>query len=134
MLLLTGNDAGSIPAGSTPKSIMLPVKYRLKKTTEFDKVYKTGRSFGTKLISFKFRENNLGISRFGFVVSLKVHKKSTKRNLLKRRMREVIRLNLDKIKPGYDVVISAKPGSAGMEYGEIERDILFAMKKVGLFL
>lgn len=111
---------------------MLPAKNRLKKSAEFDKVYKGGRFFGIKFLNFKFKENNLAVSRFGFVVSLKVHKKSTKRNLLKRRMREVIRLNLDEIRPGYDVVISAKPGSAGMEYQDVEKNILFALGKIEL--
>lgn len=111
---------------------MLPVKNRLKKTAEFNKVYKEGRFFGTKLISFKLKENGLSASRFGFVVSTKVHKKSTKRNLLKRRMREVIRLNLDKIKIGLDIIISTKPGAAEMEYGEIEQNILWALGKMGL--
>lgn len=113
---------------------MLPAKNRLKKTAEFDRVYKGGRFFNVKLLSFKFKENGLDISRFGFVISLKVHKKSTKRNLLKRRMREVIRLNLDKIKPGLDIIITAKPGAAVMEYGEIERDIIFMLKKLGLYV
>lgn len=72
--------------------------------------------------------------RVGFVISVKIHKKSTKRNLLKRRMREVIRLNLDKIRQGIDLVILTKPGSVDLEYVEVERDILFALKKTGLLI
>jgi ribonuclease P protein component len=111
---------------------MLSGKNRLKRSVEFDKVYKKGRIFGTKYITFRFLENNLALTRVGFVIGTKIDKRSTVRNLLKRRMREVIRLNLDKIKPGFDIVLLAKPGAAKMEYGEIERDIFFALKKAGL--
>lgn len=111
---------------------MLPKENRLKKSVDFDKVYKKGQFFGTRQISFKYLENNLPVTRVGFVVGTKVDKKSTGRNLLKRRMREVVRLNLDKLKTGYDVVILAKPGAMELEYADIERDIIFALKKARL--
>ncbi len=111
---------------------MLPKENRLKKSTDFDKIYKKRQFFGTKFINFNFFENSLPVARAGFVVSTKVSKSSAKRNLLKRRMREVVRLNLAKIKPGFDIIISAKPGASGMEYGEIEQNILWALRKAGL--
>lgn len=77
-------------------------------------------------------ENNLPHTRVGFVVGTKVSKLSTRRNTLKRRMREVVRLNMEKIKPGFDISIMTKPGAVEMDYGEIERDILFALRKMGL--
>ncbi len=113
---------------------MLPKENRLTKSRDFDAVYKKGRFFGTKFFGLKYMENGLAATRAGFVVSTKISKSAVKRNRLKRQMREVFRLNLDKIKPGMDISIITKPGAAGMEYNDIERDLLFALKKAGLFL
>jgi len=111
---------------------MLPKESRLRKTQDFDLLFKKGRFFGTKFINIKFMENNSSKTRVGFVVGTKVSKLSTRRNTLKRRMREVIGLNLDKIKPGFDISIMAKPGATELEYAEIEKDLLWALNKIGL--
>jgi len=111
---------------------VLPKENRLKKSVDFDKIYKKGQFFGTKLINFKYLENNLPVTRVGFVVGTKVAKSAAKRNLLKRRMREVIRPNLEKLKAGYDIVILAKLGAAEMKFEDVERDLVFALKKAKL--
>ena len=111
---------------------MLPRENRLQKSRDFDFVYKKGRFFNTKFFGLKYVKNGLLQSRIGFVVSTKVHKKATKRNLLKRRMREVVRLNLDNIRPGFDVVITSRTGAWELEYREIERDMLFMLKRIEL--
>jgi len=49
------------------------------------------------------------MSRFGLIVSNKVSKKATQRNLIRRRISEFIRLNLKSIKSGYDFVIILSP-------------------------
>jgi ribonuclease P protein component len=95
---------------------MLPKENRLKKTRDFDMIFKKGLFFGTKFINFKYINNNLPHTRVGFVVGLKVSKRATRRNTLKRRMREVVRLNLGKIKAGFDISIIAKPGAAELDY------------------
>jgi len=82
----------------------------------------------------KVRENALPHSRFGVVVGLKVHKKAVKRNLVKRRIREILRSNLDKIKPGYDVMVLTQPKSVETEYAELQVQILSCLKKLGLLL
>lgn len=82
----------------------------------------------------KVRENALPYSRFGVVVGLKVHKKAVKRNLVKRRLREILRLNLPKIKPGYDVMVMTQPKSVETEYAALETQVLSCLKKVGLLL
>ena len=111
---------------------MLPKENRITKNAEFQRIYKKGEFFGTKLIHFKYLRNNLPNTRVGFVIGLKVSKSAVKRNLLKRRMRAIFQLNLDKVKLGYDIAVIVKPGAVEMEYEDIERDMLFALKKMGL--
>src|SRR3989338_10677856 len=107
---------------------MLPKENRLQKSKDFDLVYKKGRFFNTKFFGLKYAVNNFPQIRIGFVDNTKVHKKATKRNLLKRRMREIIRLNLDKIKPGFDIVLTARTGAWELEYKTIEENIIFILK------
>lgn len=111
---------------------MLPQENRLRKTRDFDAVFKKGRFFGTKFLIFKYMANGLLETRVGFVVGTKVSKSAVKRNRLKRRLREIFRLNLDKIKPGFDISVITRPGAADMEYGDLEKDVIFALKKVSL--
>lgn len=82
----------------------------------------------------KVRENHLPHSRFGVVVGLKVHKKAVRRNLVKRRIREILRTNLPKIKPGYDVMVMTQPKSVETEYTELETQVLSCLKKLGLLV
>lgn len=82
----------------------------------------------------KVRENTLPHSRFGVVVGIKVHKRAVKRNLVKRRIREILRANLPRIKPGYDVMILTQPKSIITEYAELEVQVLSCLKKLGLLL
>lgn len=77
-------------------------------------------------------KNGLENSRFAFVVGVKVAKAAVKRNRLKRKMREVVRLQLDNIAPGYDVVVMARPGSRDMEFEEIHDDLMAKFKKLRL--
>jgi ribonuclease P protein component len=46
------------------------------------------------------------------------------RNRIKRVLREVIRLHLDHIEPGWDVVLLARKGIAGATYWTAERALL----------
>jgi len=111
---------------------MLAKKYRLNKTKDIEKVYKNGKSLIAKILGIKFMENSFNYSRFTFVVSTKIHKKSTKRNLAKRRMRETIRTNIKLIKPGYDVIFLARQGIIDANYEDIKSNIFYVLKKAGL--
>ncbi len=91
---------------------MLPIQNRLKKKNDFDRVFKKGRSFEGNALSLRLTENDLKVSRFAFVVSLKVAKKAFLRNKIRRRLREAVKANLSKIKTGLDVVFFARPGLA----------------------
>ena len=99
---------------------MLRSPFRIKKNKDFQKVLKKGECKRSNLLFVVFLKNELQNSRFGFVVSLKVSKKATERNLIKRRLREIVRLNLDKIKEGYDIVIIAKKQANKATYQDLK--------------
>lgn len=112
---------------------MLKKINRLTKNKEFDYTFKKGRSSYDKTVGIKAVENDLKINRFGILISVKVSKKAVIRNKIKRQIREVIRLEMDKLKSGYDCVIITLPGIISKEYGEIEQSIKGHFKKLGMY-
>lgn len=98
----------------------LPKKYRLPSKSEIEKVFKKGKIINSNFLSIRSNRNNLSFSRFVVIVSLKISKKAVVRNKIKRRLSEIIRLNILKSKPGYDLVFSVKTGILGQNYGELK--------------
>ena len=82
---------------------MLPKELRLKKRTAFVATYRTGHSFhkdGITVFCGKEKKNEIK-TKYGFVVSKKIHKRAVKRNRIKRLMRESLRLYIKK-NPDFD--------------------------------
>jgi len=107
---------------------MLPKRHRLLAEKDFQAAWKRGRSFYTKILGFKISRNDLTVSRFGIIVGNKISKKSTDRNRLKRQLREILRAKIEKISPGYDLVVTALPAAPGKSYQTLERELLTGLK------
>lgn len=108
---------------------MLKLENRLKHEKDFDLVYKKGKSVFDKVAGVKFKANNLDCSRFAVVVGLKVSKKAVIRNKIKRQYREIIRLNLEKIAPGYDIIILTSKEALNMDYIDMQKGLLAVLKR-----
>jgi ribonuclease P protein component len=78
-----------------------------------------------------FLRNELDHSRFGFVVSKRLGK-AVRRNKIKRRMREVTRLRIPKIKSGFDLVFIARRPMSEACYSEIEHTLEHLLRKANL--
>lgn len=84
---------------------MLAKKYRLKKSGDIKSVLKFGRTLREGFLTLKVKENNLAGSRFAFLISLKISKKATVRNRLRRKLSEAVLLNLPNIPKNIDAVL-----------------------------
>ncbi|MFA6525122.1 MAG: ribonuclease P protein component [Patescibacteria group bacterium] len=113
---------------------MLPKKYRLTNEADFKKVYEKRNSVFLPTLSLRYLlKGKSENSRFGFVISSKIYKKSVDRNLLKRRMRAIIKKQIENILPGYDFIISARPGVKNKKFTEIEKEIERLFRKSRLY-
>lgn len=113
---------------------MLDKENRLKKQKDFELVLKEKEAFLGKFLILKKTKNNLKQSRIGFVISKKVSKKAVVRNKIKRRIREIVRINLKRIKKGYDIIFFAKKSIVEKDYQEIEKEVEYLFIKAGLIL
>lgn len=113
---------------------MLPRKYKLKKDNDFKKVFKGGQYFQKDFIKIRLLKNNLKISRFAFIVGLKISKKAPQRNKIRRQLEELIHLKLNQIKQGFDMVIMVNPEIIEKNYQEIEKTLFFLLNKANIFL
>ncbi|MEA3344329.1 MAG: ribonuclease P protein component [Patescibacteria group bacterium] len=102
---------------------MLAKENRLRKTKDFEKVFKKGKAHKEDFLFIKIAENGLKDSRFGFVVSKKVSKKALDRNRIKRQLRGLIKEKLPNIKKGLDIIILVIPGLKDQDFLQLSETI-----------
>lgn len=95
----------------------------IKKNSDFQIVYKNGKSLANKYLVMYIIENESDKNRIGISVSKKVGN-SVVRHRITRLIRESYRLNEEKFYAGYDLVVIARATAKGKNYQEIESAIL----------
>jgi ribonuclease P protein component len=82
----------------------------------------------TDFFLLKIYKNNLNINRFGVITSLKVDKKATVRNLLKRRIISIVKNFPNQ---SQDFLISVFPKAKTLNYNELQENLrnLFNLNK-----
>ncbi len=92
----------------------LPPWRRLRATREFARVERQGARVGGDCIAVTVRR---GPGRVGFVVSKKVDNRAAQRNLVKRRLRDIMRRRKDQfVRVGVDVVVTARAEAKALSY------------------
>ena len=99
----------------------------LKSNFDFQKVYKSGKSFGNKYLVIYTLENNSDKNRLGISVSKKVGN-SVVRHRLKRLIKESYRLHENMFNSGLDIVVIARKNSDACDFAGIESALLHLMK------
>jgi ribonuclease P protein component len=111
---------------------MLKAGNRLSRDKDIKRVMSIGRSTFSPYFRIKYLQNGKPKNRITVVISAKVSKKAVVRNRLKRQIREIFRLNLDKIISGFDLVVTINQSAIGKDYHELEKSVIISLNKAKL--
>ncbi len=103
----------------------------VKENYEFRRMYSKGKSGVSSYLVVYFRPNRRGNNRLGVTVSAKLGH-AVVRNRIRRRIREIFRLNQPKLKQGYDMIVVARGRSVRASYQEMDRAFLSVCRKLEL--
>lgn len=106
-------------------------EHRLAGRDRFDEIRRHGKCWTHRLLVVCILPNDLPGSRFGFSVSRRVGG-AVVRNRVRRRLREIVRLRLSTIAPGWDVVLIARPPIAQAEFRQLENAVGKVIAQAGL--
>ena len=105
----------------------------LRKKTDFQSIYRRGKSVGDRFVVLFYRPNGLAYNRTGFLASKKVGN-SVERNRARRLMKESYR-HLQENLPGnahFDFIIIARNTISGKKCADVEKSLLSAFRRAGV--
>lgn len=98
-------------------------KYRIKKNTEYKRLYQRSKRFYNRDFKILVSENLYDYPRFGFTLTKKFGK-ANKRNKARRRLKEIVRHNLSEFEEGVDYIIAPKYHTIDKNYKDLETSLL----------
>lgn len=120
-----------MPAAATNRSFSFSARYRIKKSKEFQQIRETGSKLYAKHFLVLVAPSEAENSRLGVTITTKIDKRSVVRNKLKRRIREVFRLNRHLLNKNLDIVVIARRDAQLCTLKEIKQELLGALKAKG---
>jgi len=109
--------------------ISINKEYSIKKNQEIEKIIKEKNSVGNKYFVI-YKSKNVETTHFRFALSIgKKYGIAVERNKMKRRMREIIRKNINLLNNNMDYVFVIKPSSSELDFLDIEKNIIYLLKK-----
>jgi len=109
-----------------------PQSERLKSSKDFKTVFQQCRKLEDGVLAFyiQFRED-AGLRKFGVSLSRALGK-AYLRNRLKRRLREIYRVEKENFRGGYQVILVPRRGSAARTFDELRKSFLALAVRAGL--
>ena len=99
----------------------------LRKDTDFKRVYKKSDAFFNRDFTILIKNNGLDHPRFGFSISKKIGK-ANQRNLLKRRLRDIVKKNYNNPN-GVDIIIIPKKHVTDFDYKSLKKTLGHVLNK-----
>ena len=104
----------------------------LKLNHIFRRLYRTNGYADGYMVLYA-RKNRTDTNRVGITVGKKLGKAHI-RNRVRRRLREIYRLNEERFTPGWDIVIVARSKAVDAEFTKLTKSFLTLAKKAGLLV
>ncbi len=95
--------------------------HRLKKAKQFAYIYRKGKKVSSQNFTLFSVPSKFKNYKIGYSISKKIGK-ANKRNKLKRRLKEIVRLN-NLPKNYFNYILLAYPGSADLSFDELKQQI-----------
>lgn len=100
----------------------------VKEKKDFDKAFKLRNQVKSKYAYIYIKDNDVNVHRFGICVSKKLGKAHT-RNLIKRRVKDIIDKSQLQFKPK-DYIIVLKKSASCAQYLELKEDLIKVFKNL----
>ncbi len=106
--------------------------YRVRSDQRFQEIRRHGRSYSNAWLVLCLLPNQLLYSRFGVVVNSRLGN-AVRRNRVKRRLREILRLRQKTLQAGWDLVLIARQPARNAGYWELESACIRLLERAHLF-
>jgi len=118
------------------KRFKLTKSNRLVLNRDFQKVFECGKLYRTTALTIYVLPTDNKVFRLGIVTSRKLGN-AVKRNLIKRRLREIFRLNKHRFVPakdmsGYDMIFLPQKSALNLSYTSLENIVFNIWKRANL--
>ena len=101
--------------------------HRLKKTSQFNYIYRKGERSSTKHFVLFMVKSKYPCYKIGYGISKKIGK-AWKRNLLRRRLKEIVRIN-ELCQNGKNYILMAREGAGELDFDVLKNEILKLFEK-----
>jgi len=105
----------------------------LTKNYEFKRLYNKGKSAASGYAVVYYMKTGKAENRLGITVSAKLGG-AVQRNRIRRRLKEIYRLNEHKLQTGFNIVLVARLKSRYAKWHELESSVLSLFRKLGLMV
>src|SRR3989344_1252727 len=97
---------------------------RIRLKDEIGLIFRKGQRRRSSLIAIWVYNKDRGPFRALIICSRKVDKRATRRNLLRRRVRDILRRDVELNFPKSDIIVEIQAVARNSSYSELKKDIL----------
>ena len=105
---------------------------RLRHREDFRRLRATGRVWPHPFFLLSVAPNGLSYNRYGFVTSKQLGN-AVVRNMIRRRLREIVRRAHPRLASGYDMALIARAPVVGQPFAAVDRALIALLRQAGLW-
>jgi len=109
------------------KNLERKVDHRLKKNSQFNYIYRKGQRVSSKHFVLFMVKSKYPTYKIGYGITKKIGK-AWKRNLLRRRLKEIVRIN-GLAQNGRNYILQAREAAGDIEFNILQEEILKLFEK-----